>query len=321
MSEKNSPSDKSRLQEKIVNRTTQIVHLTHNDLDAAGCDAICRIKFGEGIMTFFGSVGKFSWLLGQIASCNGKGDTLILSDLGYQKGIETQIKKAYAAGWKIQWFDHHKWLDEEKALIEPFVEKLVVDNSRCATGVLARAFTPDNADALEMARVVCDYDLWKHEDPRSAVLGIVTSGAENLKLVRDKFVQGIIVDGQIDAIYQKIERAKNKCIKKSQKRAQVFDDGKYKIAVMPAYGYPSEAAAESRKKFGTDIELLVFDNGKFSIRSVPEISHMIAKEFGGGGHPNASGGSFNYTRWEKVKFKIFKKLSRVDKFVETTKKY
>lgn len=320
MPAKNTTSNKTATQDKIVGRTTTVVHLTHNDLDAAGCDAVCRIHFGNEILTFFSSVGRFSWFVSQIASCNGKGDTLIISDLGYQKGVEDSIRKANAAGWKIRWFDHHKWLDEEIALVKPFVEQLTVDTSRCATGVTAKEFTPENTAALEMAKVVCDYDLWKHEDPRSAVLGIVTSGGENLRLVRDKFVQGIIVDDEISRIYAKIEADKNKCIRKSQKHA-VFMQGKYKIAIMPAYGYPSETAAESRQKFGTDIELLVFDNGKFSLRSVPAISHLIAKEFGGGGHPNASGGSFNYTKWETFKFRLFKKLSRIQTFVETAEKY
>ncbi|HKM41401.1 MAG TPA: phosphoesterase, partial [Methanocorpusculum sp.] len=65
---------------------------------------------------------------------------------------------------------------------------------------------------------------------------------------------------------------------------------------------------------------LVFDNGKFSLRSVPDISHLIAKQFNGGGHPNASGGSFNYTCWERWKLKLFRKVSRAEKFVSVAEK-
>ena len=64
------------------------------------------------------------------------------------------------------------------------------------------------------------------------------------------------------------------------------------------------------------MELLVFDNGKFSLRSVPEISHIIAKQFGGGGHPNASGGSFNYAWKEKWMLKLFRKVSKADVFID-----
>jgi len=312
--QKKDETKKQTLQEKIVGRTTNIVHLTHNDLDAAGSDAICRMTFGDEILTVFSSVGRFNWFVSQMGACNGKGDTLIISDLGYQNGVEDQIRKAHAAGWKIQWYDHHKWTDAEKEKVTPFVETLIVDTKKCATGVVASVFAKENESALEVAKVVCDYDLWKHEDPRSGKLGIVTSKQENLRLVRDKLRNGIIIDDEIMHIFEKIERDKNKCMKKSIRAAKIFR-GKYTIAIMPSYGYPSETAAEARKQLGTDIELLVFDNGKFSLRSVPEISHLIAKQFGGGGHPNASGGNFNYTCWEKWMLKLFKKVSHADKFV------
>ncbi|HJJ54928.1 MAG TPA: phosphoesterase, partial [Methanocorpusculum sp.] len=189
-----------------------------------------------------------------------------------------------------------------------------------ATGVLAAALDPEQPYASEVAKVVCDYDLWKHEDKRSGMLGIVTSGSANLRFIRDKLYQGIIIDDEIAAIYTRIETEKNACIRKSIRRASVIE-GKYRIAIMPCYGYPSETAAETRKQLNTEIELLVFDNGKFSLRSVPAISHLIAREFNGGGHPNASGGTFTYKFKEKFFFKFFHKVSGKAAFLAATEKY
>ena len=93
--------------------------------------------------------------------------------------------------------------------------------------------------------------------------------------------------------------------------------GKYTIAVMPAYGYPSEIAAEARKELGCDMELLLFDTGKFSLRSVAPVSHLIAKQFNGGGHPNASGGSFAYGWKEKWMLKLFGRVSCAKEFAKT----
>ena len=90
---------------------------------------------------------------------------------------------------------------------------------------------------------------------------------------------------------------------------------------MPSSGYPSETAAEVRKILNTDIELLVFDNGKFSLRSVPEISHLIAREFHGGGHPNASGGNLDYGWKEKLLYKLFRRVSKQKVFLEAAEKY
>ena len=313
---KKPTTTKPTLQEKIVSRTANIVHLTHNDLDAAGSDAICRMVHGNDIITLFSSVNRFGWFVSQVGGCNGKEDTLLISDLGYQNGIEDQIRKVHAAGWKIQWYDHHKWTDEETNRIRPFVVSLTIDTGRCATEVVAEALATKNPTATEIARVVCDYDLWKHEDPRSAVLGMVTSKREDLELIRDKFVKGIIIDEEVEKIFEGIERDKNACIKKSIRHAKIFR-GKYIIAVMPAYGYPSETAAAARKELGCDMELLVFDNGKFSLRSVAPVSHLIVKRFNGGGHPNASGGSFTYGWKEKWMLKLFGRVSCAKEFVQT----
>ena len=305
---------KPALQEVIVGRSSDVVHLTHNDLDAAGSDAVCRMVFGDELVTLFSSVNRFSWFFAQVAGCNGKGDTLIISDLGYQNGIEDYARKAHAAGWKIQWYDHHKWTDDEMNRVRPFVTELRVDPARCATGVVAGMLARENTHAGEVARVVCDYDLWKHEDPRSAVLGMVTSRRENLELVRNKLARGVIVDDEITGIFEGIERDKNACMKRSIRAAKIYR-GKYTIAVMPAYGYPSETAAAARTELGCDMELLVFDTGKFSLRSVAPVSHLIAKRFGGGGHPNASGGSFSYGWREKWMLKLFGRVSCVEAFV------
>jgi len=312
--------NKQAIQDAVVRRTTNIVHLTHNDLDAAGSDAICRMSFGDEILTFFSSVNRFDWFLSQIAGCNGKEDTLIISDLGYQKDIEGYVKKAHAAGWKIQWYDHHKWTEEEMNRIRPYVTSLTVDTSCCATGVLYAALKPSAEGAEEVVRVVCDYDLWKKEDPRSSILGVITAGIDTLRLVRDKLEKGIIIDDEIQAIYDKIEKDQKRCMKKSIARAKITD-GKYRIAIMPAYGYPSETAAEARKVLKTEIELLVFDNGKFSLRSVPPISHLIAREFNGGGHPNASGGNLKYRFKERILFKLFHKVSGQKEFIDAAEKF
>lgn len=320
LNRKKPSAPRKSIQEKLVARSTDIVHLTHNDLDAAGSDAVCRMVFGDEIFTIFSSVGRYPWFFSQIAGVNGKGNTLIISDLGYQKGVEDQVRKAHAAGWKIQWYDHHKWTDEELDRIKPFVTELNVDTTKCATGVVASHLASDNSSAKEVAKVVCDYDLWKHNDSRSGILGMVTSKRENLELIRNKLACGILVDDEVTKIYEEIERDKNSCVKKSIRNARIYS-GKYKIAVMPAYGYPSETAAAARVELSSDMEVLVFDNGKFSLRSVPPVSHLIAKEFGGGGHPNASGGSFQYGWKEKWMMKLLGKVSCGKFFARIAEKY
>ena len=83
-----------------------MVHLTHNDLDAVGADAVHRMKFGtDGVFTIWSSVGKFSQLFALVASCEGKGDLLSISDLGYHSETESIAAKAKKNGWTVEWRD------------------------------------------------------------------------------------------------------------------------------------------------------------------------------------------------------------------------
>src|SRR5208337_3338143 len=198
--------DDAGLARAVASRTAHIVHLTHNDLDAVGADAIHRMKFGkDGVFTVWSSVGKFGGLFSLIASSPGKGDLLSISDLGSQRDMGTIAAKARSNGWVIEWRDHHRWRDEEIAGIKKEVSLLHIDTDVCATGIVARDLVPEDPVAAEVARVVCDYDLWKHADPRSAVLGQVLQRKKNRDHVRDCLVQGVFSDELIEKEYAEIK--------------------------------------------------------------------------------------------------------------------
>ncbi len=291
----------------IKSRTAKVVHLTHNDLDAVGADAIHRMRYGtEGVFTIWSSVGKFPALLALVAACDGNGDLLSISDLGYHRDAESSLKRAKKNGWRVEWRDHHRWRDEEKARIGMEADLLQIDTGTCGTGIVARDLAPDNAVAAEVARVVCDYDLWKHADPRSAVLGQVLQRKKNRDHVRDCLVRGVFTDDAIEREYAEIKAEMTAMMQRSLAHA-TFTGTRYRIAFAPMYGYPSETAHFIRDQKGTEIEVIIGKDGKFSIRSVPPISHLIAREFGGGGHPNAAGGSFNFTVIERFTWWLFKK--------------
>jgi oligoribonuclease NrnB/cAMP/cGMP phosphodiesterase (DHH superfamily) len=306
--------DEPSLAAAIASRTTHVVHLTHNDLDAVGADAIHRIKFGEGVFTIWSSVGRFPALFFSIASCKGNDDLLSISDLGYQKEIEHIASRARENGWRIEWRDHHRWRDDEIARVQKEVAVLRIDTLSCATGIVASDMAPDNPVATEIALVVCDYDLWVHRDPRSAVLGQVLQRKKNRDHVRDCLITGTFTDQLIEREYADIKSEMETMMKKSLKHATIIGT-KYRIAFAPLYGYPSETAHFIRNQRKTEIEVIIGRDGRFSLRSVPPISHLIAREFSGGGHPNAAGGSFNFTVLERFTFWLFKKSRHFEQFI------
>ena len=304
------------LSEAILSREAHVVHLTHNDLDAVGADAIHRMKYGsEGVFTIWCSVGKFTSLFSLVAACKGKGDLISISDIGYQKDTENIAARARSNGWHIEWRDHHRWQDDEIRKITKAVDLLRVDTTVCASGIVARDLQPENPSAAEVGRVVCDYDLWKNTDPRSAVLGQVLQRKINRDHVRDCLTKGIFTDERIESQYSDIRREMRTMMRKSLRHTTVLGT-KYRIAFAPLYGYQSETAHFIREELHTDMEIIIAKDGKFSLRSVPPVSHLIARQFGGGGHPNASGGSFNFTVFERFTFWLFKKTRHAEEFVK-----
>jgi len=71
-----------------------------------------------------------------------------------------------------------------------------------------------------------------------------------------------------------------------------------------------------RRELGTDMEVLISSSGRFSLRSVPPISHILARNFGGGGHPHAAGGSFPFGLWDRILFHLTGRCPSIKQFVE-----
>ena len=118
----------SGLASAIKSRTTNVVHLTHNDLDAVGADAIHRMHYGkDGVFTIWSSVGKFPGLFSIVASCEGKGDLLSISDLGFHSDCVSIASRAQKNGWRVEWRDHHRWRDDEIQKVEREVRFLHID--------------------------------------------------------------------------------------------------------------------------------------------------------------------------------------------------
>ena len=309
----NSKSKRENLLKSVSERKTEIVHLTHNDLDAAGCDAVHRMKYGT-VFTIWSSVGSFPPMLRDTSALKGKGHLLSISDLGYCKDAEKQVKAAIKNGWEICWRDHHRWTDEELLSIQNTGATCIVDTTRCAAAVCAGDLLPGDSTAEDVARVVCDYDLWKNDDPRAKILGQICTKRQNLNPVRDRLAKGIITDDWITEEYQTIDTERKDAIKKSIRRMKIIES-RYRIAFAPIYGYPSETAHEIRDLYQTDIEVIYGTNGRFSIRSRVPISHLIARNFSGGGHPPAAGGTFTLTLKDKIALFFLKKAKCFDELV------
>ncbi len=151
------------------------------------------------VFTVFSSVRKFPAFLERLAALPGRGDLLSITDLGYQDPVVPALETARRNEWRIERRDHHRWSEEECGAVRERVDILRVDTTRCGCGIAAVDLLPEDPVAREIASVVCDYDLWLHRDPRSAVLGQVLQRPRNRNHVRDLLVKGRFSDDQVEA--------------------------------------------------------------------------------------------------------------------------
>ena len=293
--------------EGVKTSSAHVVHVTHNDFDAVGSDAIHRLAYGkDNVYTIWSSVGAFPLFFEKISKIPANGRILSISDLGVRHGMIPSIKHAKENGWIINWRDHHRWTNEEASDVHNLIDSLTISTNKCACSICAQNLLPNNPLASEIAHVVCDYDLWKQVDPRSERLGVVLQRHKNREHVRDLIMMGVFEDEYIRREFESITDEMKQVMKKSEREMQLYESDS-KIIITRMHGFPSETAAYLRKQFNSDIEILVSDNGKFSIRSKQPVSHLIAREFRGGGHPEASGGRFQFTWIDKLKLKLCKK--------------
>lgn len=314
-----SKKKKEDISEKIRASKATLIHLTHNDFDAVGSDAIHRLAYGrENVYTIWASVGAFPFLFEEITEVPANGRTLSISDLALKNGMISSIRRAKDNGWIINWRDHHRWTNEGRSEIENLIDSLTIATNQCACGICAQELLPNNPLAREIARVVCDYDLWHQADPRSQCLGVVLQRRKNRDYVRDLIMMGVFEDEYVrqefSSIMEEIEQVRVTC----EKEMKIYDEGA-KIIITRMHGFPSETAAYFRNKFNSDIEIFVTDNGKFSIRSKQPVSHLIAREFHGGGHPGASGGHFQFTWFDVLKLRLFKKNRYYDSIAQKSR--
>ena len=179
-------------------------------------------------------------------------------------------------------------------------------------GIAAADLLPDDPVAREIALVVCDYDLWLHRDPRLAVLGQV------LQRPRTGTMSATCWPGAASRTTRSRPSTRDpegdgREIDHSISHVQLA--GTATGLRSPRSGYPSETAAAIRERLGTGIEVIVSPGGRFSIRSVPPISRLVARRFGGGGHPHAAGGDFEFTFLDRLGFTLLKRNRRYRELV------
>ena len=236
----------------------------------------------------------------------GKYDFVFVVDFSFTKDIMDRLRES--ATKEFVWCDHHKSAKEK--LSELWGSDKIGgfrDLTKSGCMLTWEWFNP-HENVPEVVKLVQDYDLWKFEygdrtrafgetaflltDPTSPVLSVMLDDCKIAKSLIDEYIQkGAIL---LEAKQARIEKS--------------FKAGKD----ITLYGHKTRACNSNHDisnlgnyccKQGYDIGLVWSMRGNkiiLGFRSIGDIDvSLIAKEFGGGGHKNASGAETTLTnlRW------------------------
>jgi oligoribonuclease NrnB/cAMP/cGMP phosphodiesterase (DHH superfamily) len=230
-------------------------------------------------------------------------DKIVLMDLGFNvatiNDLLKHIREIRSKDIDIEWYDHHMWDPEWIKLLKDMNVKINVDRSTCAVGVVAK-YAPRrnnniNLDFVEeLVNGVCAGDLWRFNHWRGPwFLRLVKRRDDNnWRLhVLEEISKGIIwKDEFTEKVIERFDE-ELKSYNMIDKAIIYKDVNGIRIAAAPKIDTieNSFTAAYVMGRVDAEVVAIVSSDGKVSLRSRSVNIREIAKIFGGGGHPKASG--------------------------------
>jgi oligoribonuclease NrnB/cAMP/cGMP phosphodiesterase (DHH superfamily) len=280
--------------------------ITHTDMDGVGAAALYIYLFGEkpAKIYFTEPYLLYKTMRHILRRIKGRNiSKIVLMDLGFNVATMNEliryIREIRSRNIDIEWYDHHIWDQEWKKLLKNVGVKIYVDRSTCAVGIIAKYAPRRNKNVdlnfiEELVKGVCAGDLWRFDHWRGPwFLRLVKRRDDNnWRLhVLDEISKGNIWKEEFtEKVIERFDK-ELKSYNIIDKTIVYKDVNGIRIAV--AKSIPeienSFAAAYVMGRVDAEIAATVTNDGKVSLRSRSVNIREIAKIFGGGGHPRASG--------------------------------
>lgn len=284
---------------------------THVDLDGIGCAILAQLTFGKNVDITYCDYDEVDTLVREYISKMDKGhDTCFITDISIKDDLASEIDREYENNFKL--FDHHKTALKLNKYDWCTVETENNDTGLMTSGTeLFSKYLIDHkyldVDVSDFVRIVTDYDTWRWSTLGKD--GLVSKDVNNLLYLygRERFETWCIrciesgrfphFDQESSLMLSFNRNEIEKYIKEKDKTIIVKCNGEYMYGVVFADKYISELGNELCK-LNRELDYIAIVN--MSTRSV---SHrtikddvemgMIAKKYGGGGHPKAAGSKFD----------------------------
>lgn len=284
---------------------------THTDLDGIGCAILARLTFGENVDITYCDYDEVDTLVREyITKMDKSHDTCFITDISIKNDLASVIDREYKNNFKL--FDHHKTALELNKYDWCTVKTENNDIGLMTSGTeLFSKYLIDHkyldVDVSDFVRIVTDYDTW-----RWSTLGKEEQVSKDLNELmylygRERFETWCIrciesgrfphFDQESSLMLPFNRNEIEKYIKEKDKTIIVKCNGKYMYGVVFADKYISELGNELCK-LNRELDYIAIVN--MSTRSVSYRTikddvdmGMIAKKYGGGGHPKAAGSKFD----------------------------
>lgn len=284
-------------------KAAEVLLLSHgNCLDGVGAAIVTLRALGrEKVAVAYAQPGDMAEVLEVLATRPGRGRRLLIADLSLQPDQFDAIVAACAAlrtgGWSIAWRDHHhkQWeglpLERLRAHVDPIVVNATATES--GASLQQQALAPDDAFLRDLASTIRDRDLWWNKTSDSETLEFALSdlGAKDFVAHYLARAPGPVVDDAIAAAAKR-ERDGQQAVKhRLLDEARYWGDGATRVGVVYGWLPKNTGLHELLEDHGCQVAVNVRPNGKVSLRSrkAAAVCHLVARQFHGGGHPNASG--------------------------------
>lgn len=265
-----------------------ILHITHNDLDGAGCSVLMK-KFLEPDFTVYLNYDEIDNF---IINNSHKYQKIIITDLS----PSLEVAKFLAESVDVLFIDHHITSEHLVEYFDSFH-----DTTKSGTLLTFEWLLENNFECgsyRNFAEVVNDYDMWHLRLDDSLKLNMLFSlfGIERFveRFLKNPYVK---FDSGEALILDIEEEAKNKYLSNGLKNINLFTDKQGRIfAVIFAEKYNSELGHYIvNNSEASYVVIINAQKKKISLRSKAEIDvSEIAVQNGGGGHKNAAGFSTDF---------------------------
>jgi oligoribonuclease NrnB/cAMP/cGMP phosphodiesterase (DHH superfamily) len=194
------------------------------------------------------------------------------------------------------WNDHHPHKDGVDEAITRYAEitDLCGPQPYCSAEIAQQRYLPNDTVARELAELAHDNDFWERKvENANKLADVIASGYDKNKLV-SLLKHGETWNPELEQVWKAYDTRRNESYGRLDDRAEITQYGMTSCVISLADDMlaTSDAGDYLLNKYDTEMSVTLYRDGRMAFRRAEggEVDLTdVARMFGGGGHPYASG--------------------------------